>query len=61
MDETYPYPTDNPVDYIEQIATSDFAITEDDAASTALKALADKVIIVKLLTIIPTILALFGA
>ena len=61
VDETYPYPTDNPVDYIEQIATSDFAITEDDAASTALKALADKVIIVKLLTIIPTILALFGA
>lgn len=61
VDETYPYPADDPVDYIEQIATSDFAIVDGDAASEALKKLADKVIIVELLTIIPTIIAIFGA
>jgi|GEM_PF-6280646 len=61
IDETYPYPAENPVDYIISIATNDFAIEENDPASTALKALAEKVIIVKLLTFIPTIIKTLGA
>lgn len=61
MNEIYPYPTEDPVDYVISIATSDFAIEENDPASTALKALAEKVIIVKLLTFIPTIIKTLGA
>lgn len=59
IDETYPYPAESPFDYVNQISTSDFALVEDDPASTNLKTYAENVIIVKLLTVIPTILKLF--
>lgn len=61
IDETYPYPTESPVDYVNKIATNDFALAEDDQASKDLKMYAEQVTIVKLLTIIPTIIKLFKA
>ena len=61
LDETYPYPTESPVDYVNKIATNDFALAEDDQASKDLKMYAEQVTIVKLLTIIPTIIKLFKA